>query len=353
MHLLALKCCRFDSENDPSSTNVKQSQPATASSISALNKARSNLPQGSHSKKGPTSTSSNSDSESDDESEDDAVKMKDTSRITLSKQVPDIVQGSKKRKLAKDTSSSEDNSSSSGSSDSEEGEKIKSVAGSTKLGIKKLPVPQAQKEIFKNVASSKSVVSEVNNTSVRTGNESSFLETTFVNNNVSNQNESDMDTSQAEGTGEPKEKKRRRRRRRKKPDTENTAKESNWIPKFSRITTPAPTMTEGQKHIHFESEEEDLGVQSGVTVDNTSANTSSVTEKPAQLTVDQTQTNNWVWSTGRYQSTSPNPTVHGGTVSKGPGTVQNYPYTNSQKNKRKDQSPGNLFAGTQVFNRKK
>ena len=121
-----MECCRFDSENDPSSTNVKQSQPATASSISALNKARSNLPQGFHSKKGPTSTSSSSDSESDSESEDDSVKMKDTSRITLSKQVPDIVQGSKKRKLAKDTSSSEDNSSSSGSSDSEEGEKIKS-----------------------------------------------------------------------------------------------------------------------------------------------------------------------------------------------------------------------------------
>ena len=289
-----MKYCRFDSEN-PLPTNINLSHPATSSDVSASNETRSSLPQGSHSKKELASTSSSSDSESDDELKDDAVTTKCTSRTTLSKQVPDIVQGSKRRKLAKDTSSSED--SSSGSSDSEEDEKIKSVAAAANLGTKKWSKPQEQKEI-PNAANNKLLVSEVNNTSVR--------KTNIVNNNISNQNESAMDTSQAQDTDKPKEKKRRRTRRRKKPDTENTAKKSDWTPKFSRVTTPAPPTTEGRKHFHFESEEEGFSAQGGVAIENTATNTTStVTEKRTQPTIDRTQSNSYAWSTGRYQAMSP------------------------------------------------
>ena len=348
--VLALKFCRFDSENNPSPTTVNQSQPATSSNISVSNDARSSLSQGSHSKKELTSTSTSSDSESDDELKNDTVKTKCTSRITLSKQVPDIVRGSKKRKFAKVTSSSEDSSSSSSSSssDSEEDGKIKSVAAATNLETKKLPKPQEQTEIL-DVSNSKFVVSEMN--TIRKSNESSFIKNNTVNNNASNQNESAMDTSQAEDTDKPKGKRRRRNRRRKKPDTENTAKKSDWTPKFSRVTIPAPPTTEGQRHFHFESDE-GFNVQDGVAIENGSTDTTStVTGNPAQPTIDRTQSNNYAWSTGRYQAMPPNPTFRGGTVSKGP--VQNNASTKSQKNKAKDQSPGNLFAGTQVFNRKK
>ena len=336
-------CNRFDADVHSSSTSVNPSSTQkTNKSIIVPSSSKANL--GSQASVTRKSSSSSSDSESDD-SQDTTVK---TPRLPVvkktAKKVPEQVHKSRKRKV-KDTSSSEDSSSS--SSDSEEEEKLKLITKVEK-GIKSVAT-------LKPVSNCKP---SVNNENLQKRSESvpavSPENTNVREKSLENQNENAMDTSQTDATGEAKDKKRRRRRRRKKPDnnnSENAPKKSDWTPKFTRVTTRAPPQTEGQKHVHFNSDvdDDDNVASNAFMIENTHANMIPAvnTESPGNQASTRQQ-NDWTWSTGRDR---PTPQLNSATQDR--ESMQSNVQSDSRKYSGKNQSPGSLFTGTQVFNRKK
>ena len=260
------------------------------------------------------------------------------------------VKDSKKRKICDNSSSSEDGSSSSSDSESEQ-EKLKTITRVTSATTTGFPESETRKQGL--IKSDSIVKNRVNNqTSENKDNRS-----TNENNDGKNKDNGDvMDISVNENTDAPIEKKRRRKRRRKKPAVEETTKMSDWTPKFTRVTTIAPSNTEGRKHFHFESDGEICEAENEATnVNNNKINCDAdLSEIPVQTIEDQGRNNDWEWSTGIFpQTTHMLNAMQNLTHVNEPNHSQKSSPLVNQKPRGKGQISGNLFAETQVFSRKK
>ena len=166
-------------------------------------------------------------------------------------------------------------------------------------------------------------------------------------------------------------KRKRRRRRRKRTEeisSENPKKKPDWKPKFTRVAAPAPVATVGKKHVMFDSDgeavddtketrEESKAQPTGViNSTNTTAempNHGPPTPRGSSSAMGQSQEDNvnrWAWSNGGVHPVS----------RQGQGYSQGHvdrksPAVPAQKSTRGrgGQDAQNLFAQTQVFNRKR